>query len=162
MQQTRVCSLVQEDSTCCVVTKPMCCCCCCCLVTLVVSDSVWPYGLQPTRLPCPWDSPSKNTGVGCHALLQGIFLTQGLNRNLLCLLHWQMNSLSLQPPGKPIQHSSHMGKKKIWNISIISVLIIHWTDILDILYQIICIIKINFTCIFWLFKNVATWKFKGT
>ena len=33
----------------------------------------------PTRLPCPWDSPGKNTGVGCHALLQGIFPTQGLN-----------------------------------------------------------------------------------
>ena len=31
------------------------------------------------RLLCPWDSPGKNTGVGCHALLQGIFLTQGLN-----------------------------------------------------------------------------------
>ena len=37
-----------------------------------------------TRLLCPWDSPGKNTGVGCHTLLQGIFLTQGLNP---CLLH---------------------------------------------------------------------------
>ena len=37
---------------------------------------------------CPWDSPGKNTGVGCHALLQRIFLTQGLNPRLLCLLHW--------------------------------------------------------------------------
>ena len=47
----------------------------------VVSDSLWPHGLQPARLFCPWDSPGKNTGVGCHALLppQGIFLTQGLN-----------------------------------------------------------------------------------
>ena len=34
-----------------------------------VSDSVQPHGRQPTRLPCPWDSPSKNTGVGCHCLL---------------------------------------------------------------------------------------------
>ena len=32
-----------------------------------------PYELQPARLLCPWDSPGKNTGVGCHALLQGIF-----------------------------------------------------------------------------------------
>ena len=38
-----------------------------------------PHGLQPARLLCPWDSPGKNTGVGCHFLLQGIFLTQGLN-----------------------------------------------------------------------------------
>ena len=37
---------------------------------LVVSDSSWPHGLQPTRLPCPWDFPGKSTtGVGCHCLL---------------------------------------------------------------------------------------------
>ena len=35
------------------------------------------YALQPARLLCPWDSPGQNTGVGCHALLQGIFPTQG-------------------------------------------------------------------------------------
>ena len=38
--------------------------------------TLWPYGLQPTRLLCPWDSPGNNTGVGCCALLQGIFPTQ--------------------------------------------------------------------------------------
>ena len=42
----------------------------------VVSDSLWPHGLQPTRLLCPWDCPGKSTGVGCHFLLQRIFLTQ--------------------------------------------------------------------------------------
>ena len=47
-----------------------CCCCCCCEVVSVVSESVWPHGRQPTRLLCPWDSPGKNTGVGCHFLLQ--------------------------------------------------------------------------------------------
>ena len=46
------------------------CCCCCCCVTSVVSDSVRPHRWQPTTLPCPWDSPGKNTGVGCHFLLQ--------------------------------------------------------------------------------------------
>ncbi|KAM7231087.1 hypothetical protein CapIbe_017532, partial [Capra ibex] len=35
-----------------------------------VSNSVRPHRRQPTRLLCPWDSPSKNTGVGCHFLLQ--------------------------------------------------------------------------------------------
>ena len=35
-----------------------------------MSNSVWPHRQQPTRLPCPWDSPGKNTGVGCHFLLQ--------------------------------------------------------------------------------------------
>ena len=44
-------------------------------------------GLQPPRLFCPWDSPGKNTRVGCHFLLQGISLTQGSNLRLRCLLH---------------------------------------------------------------------------
>ena len=47
-----------------------------------MSNSLRPYGPQPARLLRPWDYPGKNTGAGCHVLLQGIFLTQGLN---LCL-----------------------------------------------------------------------------
>ena len=42
-------------------------------VASVMSDSLWPHGLQPARLLCLWDSPGENTGVGCHALLQEIF-----------------------------------------------------------------------------------------
>ena len=49
----------------------------------VVSDSLRPHELQPARLLHPWDSPSKNTGVDCHSLLQRIFLTQGSNPGLL-------------------------------------------------------------------------------
>ena len=49
----------------------------------VVTDSLQLYGLEPTRLLCPWNSSGKNTGVGCHSLLQGIFPTQGLNSLLL-------------------------------------------------------------------------------
>ena len=45
------------------------------------------------------DSPGKNTGVGCHALLQGIFPAQGLNQSLLCFLHWEAGSLPLAAPG---------------------------------------------------------------
>jgi len=56
---------------------------------------------NPARLLCPWSYPSKNTGVGYHFLLQGIFLTQGSNLHLLHLLHWQEDSLPLMPPGKP-------------------------------------------------------------
>ena len=48
-----------------------------------MSESLQPYGLQPARLLCPWDFPGKNTGVSCHFLLRGIFLTQGLNLGLL-------------------------------------------------------------------------------
>ena len=47
-----------------------------------MSYSVRPHGLQPTRLLCPWASPGKNTGVGCHSLLQGIFPAQGSNSGL--------------------------------------------------------------------------------
>ena len=45
-------------------------CYCYCFVASVVPDSVQPHRWQPTRLPRPWDSPGKNTGVGCHFLLQ--------------------------------------------------------------------------------------------
>ena len=50
------------------------------------------------------DFPGKNTAVGCHALLQGVFLTQGSNPYLLHLQRWQAASLPLAPHGKPIHH----------------------------------------------------------
>ena len=50
------------------------------------------------RTLCPWNFPGKNTGVGCHFLLQGIFLTQGSNQRLL---HWQVDSLPLSHLGSP-------------------------------------------------------------
>ena len=62
----------------------------------VVSVSLWTHRLLPTRLFCPWNFPGKNTGVGCHFLLQGIFPIQGLNWYLLGLLHWQADSLLLR------------------------------------------------------------------
>ena len=43
-------------------------------------ETLW---MEPTRLLCPWDSPAKNNGVGCHFLLQGMLLTQGSNLHLL-------------------------------------------------------------------------------
>ena len=60
---------------------------CACSVDLLVSNSLPPYGLWPSRLLCSWNSPGKNTRVGCFALLQGIFLTQRSNLLLLRLLH---------------------------------------------------------------------------
>ena len=58
----------------------------------VMSDSLRPHGVEPTRLLCPLNFPGKNTGVGCHFLLQQIFPTQGLNlHHLHCrliLYHW--------------------------------------------------------------------------
>ena len=67
-----------------------------CVCHSVVSNSSWPHGLQPTRLLCPWDYPGKNTGVGSHLLLRGMFLIQGSNPESSCgfcigrqiLYHW--------------------------------------------------------------------------
>ena len=80
---------------------------------VAVSDSLLPYGLYPARLLCPWDFPGNNTGVGCHFLLQGIFLTQGSNsglphcgQTLYRLSHQEIPALvggffTTELPGKP-------------------------------------------------------------
>jgi len=71
-----------------------------CVSRSVISDSLLPHGLQPTRLLCPWNFPGKNIGVGCPFLLQGIFQTQGSNPGLFhcrwTLYHWAFVPL-LQP-----------------------------------------------------------------
>ena len=54
-------------------------------------DSLWPYGLQLSRILCPWNPPGKNTGVGCDAHL----------------LHWQVGSLPLKPTAKPTHMQIH-------------------------------------------------------
>ena len=67
------------------------------LSVLVMSDSLWPHGLEPTRLLRPWNFAGKSTGVGCHLLLQRFFPTQGLNPFPFSLLRWQEHSLPLAP-----------------------------------------------------------------
>ena len=67
----------------------------CCDQLLQLCPTVCSLKQSPTRLLCPWDSPGKNTGVGCCALLQGIFPIQRSNPCLLSLLPWQVNSLLL-------------------------------------------------------------------
>ena len=72
-----------------------------CAKSSIMSNSLIPYGLQPARPLCPWDSPGKNTGVGCQTLLQGIFPTQGLNLGLILFPALTEGSLLLVPSGKP-------------------------------------------------------------
>ena len=62
----------------------------------VVSNSLQPHGLQPTRFLCPWHFPGKNIGVGSHSLLQGIFSTQG---SKTCLLHYRQVLYCLSQQG---------------------------------------------------------------
>ena len=64
----------------------------------IVPDSLRLHGLQPVRLLCPGDFPGKDTGMGCHFFLEGVFLTQKSN---LSLLHWQVDSLPLSHQGRP-------------------------------------------------------------
>ena len=73
-----------------------------CSVASVMSDSLRPFGLGPTRLLCPWNSPGRNTGGGCHALLKGTFLTRGLNSHLSASPALQADSLTTELSGKPI------------------------------------------------------------
>ena len=72
----------------------------------VMSDSLRPHGLSLTKLLCSWDFPGKNTWVGCHFLLWGIFPIQGLNLRLLCPA-LQADSLATEPSEKPIYMHKH-------------------------------------------------------
>ena len=60
-----------------------------------------PYRLQPSRILCPWDSPGKNTAVGCHFSSPGGLPDPGIDPSLLQLLLWQVDSLQLSHLGSP-------------------------------------------------------------
>ena len=77
-----------------------CVCVCVCFQSCLTFCN--PKDYSPTRLLCPRNFPDKNTGVGCHFLLQGFFLTQGWNPHLLNPLHWQVDSLPLNHQGNPL------------------------------------------------------------
>ena len=85
----------------------------------VVPDSLRPYGLQPARHLCPWNSPGNSNGVGCHSLLQRIFPTQEWNPG--CLLYrWILYS----PSHQASPHSQHYAECK--NQCFLLVLRINW------------------------------------
>ena len=79
-----------------------------------MSDSLRSHGLLSTRLLCPWDFPGKSTGVGCHFLLQGIFLTQGSNP---ALVHCRQTFYPLSHQGSPTitQHTLKARKTSFVN-----------------------------------------------
>ena len=79
------------------------CVCACSIMTLCDSRAC-----SPPSSSDPWNSPGKNTGVGCHSLFQGIFLTQGLNPGLL---HCR----------QLLYHLSHQGSSYVW--------LLHWISI---------------------------------
>ena len=71
-----------------------------CAAPSVVSDSLRPRGLYPGRPLCPWNSPGRNTGVGCHLLLQGIFPTQESNQKVSDIPCTAGGLFTLAPPRK--------------------------------------------------------------
>ena len=73
-----------------------------CSVASVLHDSLWPHELQPARLLCSWDIPCKNSRVGCHALLQGIFPDAGIKPVSPLSPVLQAGTLPLNQRGKPI------------------------------------------------------------
>ena len=79
----------------------VCVCVLSCFSRVQLFATLWTAAHQA---PLPWGPPDENTGVGCHALLQGIFPIQRSNSHLLCLLNRQVCSLPLEPPGKPMSY----------------------------------------------------------
>ena len=84
---------------------PLMCPDCCCLDTRAYQTLLWPHGLLPARLLCPWDFPGKNIGMGCHFLLQGLFPTQESNPSFL---HWLADSLPPSHLESPYGSLTHL------------------------------------------------------
>ena len=96
------------------------------MYTLSCFSRVWLYATPWIVCSLPGfsvfgDSPGKNTGEGCHFLLQGVFLTQESNPCLFGFLHWQADSLPLVPPGKAQLENVIFSKSllKQWNMNIL-------------------------------------------
>ena len=82
----------------------VCVCLHACVHTLshwIMSNSLQPYGLQPARLLCSWNSPGKNTGASCHFLLQGIFPDPGIEPTFLASPALAGRFFTTEHPGKP-------------------------------------------------------------
>ena len=94
------------------ISNSVCVCVCVCVRTRACTQLCHvqlfaiPWTIQPTLVFCLWNFPGKKTVMGCHFLLQGSFPTKESNPCILCLFHWQANSLPLAPSGKMV--SSNM------------------------------------------------------
>ena len=99
-----------------------------------MSDSVWSHRWQPTRLPCPWDSPSKNTGVGCHFLLQCMRVKSESEVTQLCpTLH---DPLDCSPPGSSV-HGIFQTRVLEWGAIALSISLSSLRIILKIEWQLL-------------------------
>ena len=83
-----------------------------------MSDSVRPHRWQPTRLPCPWGSPGKNTGVGCHFLLQCMKVKSEREATQSCPT--PSDPMDCSPPGSSV-HGVFQARVLEWGATVILV-----------------------------------------
>ena len=121
-----------------------------------MSDSVWPHRWQPTRLPHPWDSPGKNTGVGCHFLLQCMKVKSESDVTQSCLT--LRDSMDCSPPGSSVCgiFQARVLVSAIWQCKSAISVYIYVSFLLSLLIPIIL------SCIFtkgqlWLFQSFLSW-----
>ena len=106
---------------------PQCLSTCVCCAKLLQLSLCNPMDWSPPGFSVHGDSPGKNTGVGCHALLQRIFLTQGSNPHPLHVLCWQAGFLPLVPPGKPCSSTYLYAKKNSHKTKVrVTSLVVQW------------------------------------
>ena len=109
-------------------------CCCCCCVASVVSGSVRPQRWQPTRLHRPWDSPGKNTGVGCHFLLQCMKVKS--EREVAQSCPTVSDPMDCIPPGSSV-HGIFQARVLEWGAIAFSLKLAHYAKYSDIPVDII-------------------------
>ena len=80
----------------------------------LVSDSLWPRGLQPSRLLCPWDSPGKNTGVGSIPFSRGWSSQPRAQTHVSCISRIGGRFFTTEPPGKARLADTHSPKDQLW------------------------------------------------
>ena len=122
---------------------------CCFLFAKLCPTLLWLEGLKPARLLCSWSFPGKDTGVGCHFLFEGIFLSQGPN---LCLLHWQVSSLPLSHLGSPhLEKHNNSNNKTNTSLEMLTLILClpnyYPSSLLTLLYKVMAKIKQIFSLI---------------
>ena len=108
-----------------------------------MSDSVQPHSWQPTRLPCPWDSQGKNTGVGCHFLLQGMKVKSESEVAQSCPTLSDRMDCSL--PGSSV-HGIFQARVLEWGAIAFSIALTRWTfvgKVMSLLFNMLSMLVIT-------------------
>ena len=115
----------------------------CCQVASVVSDSLRPHRQQPTRLPHPWDSPGKNTGVGCHFLFQCMKMKSESEISQSCLT--LSDPMDCSPPGSSV-HGIFQARVLEWGTIALLLYGLYYVEVLTISHKSMLNIVKGFSC----------------